>query len=63
MVKRLDSDLLFDFFKTKKSYVHQHLLYRFLFGRKGNKKKTRKINQHTLEMCVASIDKHFRLLI
>lgn len=38
MVKRLNSDLLFVFLRQK-NYVHQHLLYRFLLGEKGTKKK------------------------
>lgn len=39
MVKRLNGDLLL-FFKDKKSYVHQHLLYRFLFRRKEKENKS-----------------------
>lgn len=53
MVKSFNGDLLL-LFKTKKSYVHQHLLYRFLLRTKENGVKE---NQHTPEMCVASADK------
>ena len=55
MVKRLNSDLLL--FLRQKSYVHQHLLYRFLFGKRKEEGKKKKINRHTPKVCVAGVDK------
>lgn len=49
MVKRLNGDLLL-FFKTKKVMYINIYCTGFCSG-----EKKRKINQHTLEVCVASV--------